>query len=1087
MNKRNLKSNTFPLFTVVILVLLLSSLNRASAQAAGGTLSGIVEDTTGSLIPRAQIIIRDISTGITRTVSTDAEGFYTASNLLPGTYQVTISAPGFKTETRSGVKITVGAQLVVKFSMTVGQVTDSIRVTTETPSVQLASSALSAQVDSTTIRELPLNGRDWGLLATLQPGVVSMAAEQPTIGGTTSSSARGTRGFGNQLTISGGRPTQNNYRLDGISENDYSNSSPGSVLGGATGVDAIAEFSVLTSSYPAEYGRASGGVLNAITRSGTNQFHGDVYEFLRNSALDARNYFDGPQIPGFKRNQFGASAGAPIVRSRTFVFANYEGLRQSLGTTASDNVPSSNARNGIIHNSNGATCTIGIQSPGCAFTNSAGTVGVDPGILPFLALYALPTAGLIGNGDTGIYSFAGQQVAGESFLASRVDTQIAASDSVSGSFQWDRSTETLPDSLDTIAVGQKTGHDFIALEETHIFTAQLLNTVRFGFNRSTAVAGGGLNAINPAAASLALSAVPQWDAPLIQVTGLTNYGGGLNSTSNQQFAWNSFQGYDDAFINMGKHDIRVGFAVERMQDNYTQISKAGGQIKFGSLANFLTNTPTSFAGTEAASVRPRNLRQTSFAGYAQDDFHWRSDLMLNLGLRYEMTTVPTEVSGLLGRLINPSDTTITVGNPYFSNPTLHNFEPRVGFAWDPFGTGKSSVRGGMGLFDVLPLAYEYSNSVANSAPFFVSFSASNLPKGSFPTKVSGLIKQSGNLRVSYIEPHPKRNYVEQWNFSLQREILPSLTATIAYTGSHGVHVVFRADDMNSVTPTLTASGYLYPAPVGSGAVLNPSFGTIDDTDWLQDSKYNALDILIQKTSNHGIQLQGSYTWGKSLDTGSASYVSDPFANSIANLFTFDKSLRRGVSDFNVAQNVSINYSWSVPAPKSFNPTEQWVLGGWELGGVLSARTGLPFTPILGGDPLGVNTEDYDYPDRSKDAGCKSAINPGNVANYINLNCFSVASPILLIGNSGRNTLFGPGLLSLDSSVFKNNYVRRVSDTFNVQFRAELFNALNRANFNSPTDNEALFDQNGIAVPGAGRIDSTSTTAREIQFGVKVIW
>src|SRR5882762_8728426 len=326
-----------PLSLFMILAISILGAGHAYAQVAGATLTGTVKDSSGAVIPNAQVLITEVATGVTRTVSPVAAGLYTAPNLLPGSYDVRVSATGFSTQLQKGVTLTVGAQQVLDFTMKVGQMTQTVEVTTEAPTVELTSSELGATVNSTTVRELPLNGRSWTELANLQPGVV--AAE-------THAAVNVNRGYGAQLSMSGARPQQNNYRLDGISINDYSNGGPGSVLGQNLGVEAIQEFSVLTSNYSAEYGKTSGGVVNAISRSGTNQFHGSVYEFLRNNALDAPGYFEGGTTPPFKRNQFGASAGGPIRKDRTFVFGDYEGVRQSLGTASPITTISAPARLG---------------------------------------------------------------------------------------------------------------------------------------------------------------------------------------------------------------------------------------------------------------------------------------------------------------------------------------------------------------------------------------------------------------------------------------------------------------------------------------------------------------------------------------------------------------------------------------------------------------------------------------------------------------------------------------------------------------------------------------------------------------------
>jgi hypothetical protein len=1063
------------------------------AQVAGATLSGTVTDSSGGVIPRAQVSIKNLATGLTRSVSADSAGFYSAPNLLPGEYEVTTTAAGFATTVQTAITLTVGAQRVLNHTLPVGQVTEKVQVTSEAPDVQLASSEISATVSSTTVRELPLNGRDWTLLAALQPGISSLGSMQQAV---SSGYNRGNRGYGTQLTISGARPQQNNYRIDGISVNDYANGGPGSVLGSSLGVDAIQEFSVLSSNYSSEYGRTSGGVVNAVTRSGTNDFHGDVYELIRNSALDARNFFDGPKVPPFKRNQFGAAAGGRIRKDRTFFFADYEGIRQSLGVTAKDLVPSADARNGILNFDDPAKfpqdCTATGVPNQCA-------VPVDPLVKPFLPLWPVPLAqNLIGLGNVGNFFVAHQQVTTENFVTARVDHKISAKDNISVSYQYDKALLTLPDNLNTTLNGNKSFRQFASIEESHIFNPEVANNFRVGFNRAVALNAYGVQALNPLAANKSLGAVPGQNAPQIGVTGLQFFFGGLNAASHYNYYWNSFQGYDDAFLTRGIHALKFGFAVERIDFNLFGLVGPGGQYAFGSLAKFLTNRPTNFSAGLPSAVTPRGLRQTILGGYIQDDIHLRPSLTVNLGLRYEMSTVPNEVNGKLTALRNVKDPTPHLGSPFFANPTLRNFEPRVGFAWDPFRDGKSSVRGGFGMFDVLPLPYEYIFPEISDAPFFLQGRASPLPQFAFPTTAFNLIGISKRLRTPYIEPNPHRNYVMQWNLNVQREFLPNVTAMMAYVGSRGVHQPFHPDDINIVMPTPTPQGYLWPCagPIvagictnpGQGDSLNPKIGRMDSLMWSSNSFYHALELQISKRMSHGFQIQGSFTWGKAIDEGSNSVAGDPFQNSISSQFFFDRRLRRGPADFNVARNLVINYLWQLPTPRSLPSAASLVLGGWQVGGIFQASSGIPFTPILGGDPLGLNSSDpWDFPNRIVGGGCASGVNPGNVNNYIKLECFTYPNPSTLLGNTGRNSLTGPGLENFDFSLTKNNYIKRISESFNVQFRAEFFNVLNRANFNPPITNSTLFNDNGTPTDGAGSLDSTSTPAREIQFALKIIW
>jgi Carboxypeptidase regulatory-like domain/TonB dependent receptor/TonB-dependent Receptor Plug Domain len=1083
---------------VLLPVLIVGSLTNPCAFAQTAQISGLITDSSGARLPNANITVVNRDTGISRSVDANTEGFYSVPLLQPGNYMVTAKSAGFATQIRTGITLEVGAQQVLNLTLQVGQMTQTVEVTTEAPIVELASSSISAVVNSTTVRELPLNGRSWTDMANLQPGVAGIQTQVSFNLG----ADRGNRGFGAQASISGARPQQNNYRLDGVSLNDYANGGPGNVTGGNLGVDAIQEFSVLTSNYSAEYGKTSGGVINAISRSGTNSFHGSAYEFLRNSALDARNFFDGPTIPPFKRNQFGASAGGPIGKGRTFIFGDYEAIRQSKGVTAISTVPSPAARAGNL---------------------STGTVLVDPSVQKYLPFYPLPNRGLTpdGNGDTGIFAFAEQQIVTENFFTIRADHRFSEKDSAFGTYLYDNTPYTTPDAFGNVLLGSSTFRQIVVLEENHIFSSRLVNSVRFGFNRARVDNDKSVQAINPLAADPTLAAVPGRFATQVSVSGLTPFTGGIGANATYLYRWNSFQAYDDVFLTHGLHSIKAGVALERMQLNQLALSGPSGTYFFGSLANFLTNRPRHFDSGFANTLTPRGLRQTLLGLYLQDDWRLRPNLTLNLGLRYEMTTVPTEVQGKLATLINITDPTPHLGSPFFINPTLHNFEPRVGFAWDPFRNGKTAVRGGFGVFDVLPLIDEFVLLTNQAAPFYEVGSATNLASGSFFTGAFPLLGPKA-FRETYIEHKPHRNYVMQWNLNVQRELIPDLTAMVGYVGSRGVHQPFRADDINIVTPMLTSQGYIWPSPVASGTPINPNFGSIKGLMWGGNSFFDAFEAQLTKRMRHGLQLQGSYTWGKSIDTGSATMVGDAFSNSISSLSSFDLRLDRGLSDFNIARTLVISAIWQLPAWKSLSGPAAWVMNGWELGAIYKANDGVPFTATFGtdGDPLGLNSSDpWDFPDRLSGPGCKTLTNPGNPNNYIKTQCFAVPSapnmaywtancdpmpftdsdgnPVAvpfpqcfnLRGNAGRNILIGPGTSNLDFSVLKNNPVKRISENFNVQFRAELFNVLNRANFAVPVtpDNVTIFDSTGAPVPGAGLLSSTTTTAREIQFALKLVW
>jgi hypothetical protein len=1089
---------------LVLLVWVIVTPAPIQAQVSGASLSGTVNDTSGAPLVGAKVAIENLATGVSRDTATDASGFYTAPNLLPGTYEIAISAPGFATEVRKGVTLTVGGQSTINFTMRVGAVTEKVEVTEEAPVVQTSSSDISAVVNSTTVRELPLNGRSWTDLSNLQPGVSRVESAFNAANG----ADRGERGFGAQISISGGKPVQNNYRLDGVSVVDFANGAPGSVLGVSLGVDAIQEFSVITTNYSADYGRTSGGVVNAITRSGTNGFHGSAFEFLRNSAVDARGYFDvdpngKPTKAPFRRNQFGGSAGGPIVKDHTFIFGDYEGIRQAKGVAAGVQVPSDKARTGQL---------------------VAGTVTVDPAAAQYLAFWPhAPASAQDPTSDTARFSFAGQQITHEDFFTVRADHKFSDRDSIFGTFFRDDANFSTPDGLDQVRNGHHINRKAIIIEETHSFSNALLNSVRFGYSVVGAFDNNGISAINPLAADKSFASTPGMNATRVNIGAVASFNGGVGSLDHFLNDWKSFQIYDDAFLTHNTHSIKFGVAVERLHNGVTSFGNAAGNWSFNSLKDFLTNNPANFSSALGAAT-PRNVRQTIFGVYIQDDWRLRTNLTLNVGLRYEMATVPTETNGKFSSLHNLTDTQPYCGvanafckgvAPLFSNPTLHNFEPRVGLVWDPFRNGKTVVRAGAGMFDVLPLPYQFVFLQYRPAPFYLLGGTTSFPAGSFYNSAgsfslyNSLASNPGSLSATFIDPHPHRNYVMQWNMNVQRQITTNLAFLVGFVGSHGVHQQFRVDDANMTLPTLTQYGYLFPAPAISPSVLNTNFGGgIRSLWWNGNSSYNSLVTSVTKRMNHGVQMQGSFTWGKSIDNNSAGVGADSFGNSLSSLHWYDLRLTKAVSDYNVGRTLSLSTTWQVPGPKSSGVASA-LLGGWEVGGIFTAHDGLPVTPLTGFQYE--NSQDlFAFPDRLKGAGCNSLVNPGNVNNYIKTQCFPAPTlpstaaaqafwntscdPILpfpictnLRGNAGRNIIIGPGLLNFDFSLFKNMPVKRISEKFNVQFRAEFFNVLNHTNFQAPADTNGIsYDTNGQPLPG-GALDAAVTDSRDIQFALKFVW
>ena len=1132
------------------LALALFSATPARAQVSGATLSGLVTDENGGPVPGASVSIKNVGTGVARDLTTNADGFYSAPNLLPGSYEVKVTAKGFQTLVQKEITLTVGAQQSLNLSLKVGQLNQTVEVNAAPPDIQTTSSTISATVDSTTVRQLPLNGRDWTSLATLEPGVVSI----PNQATTSFSANKGNRGFGNQLSNGGHRANENSYRVNGVSINDYSNSAPGGATGVNLGVDAVQEFSVLTSNYTADYGRTSGAVINAITKSGTNDFHGTGFFFDRDSIFDARNFFDGPTISPFRRIQFGASGGTAIIKNKTFVFANYEGIRQSSSSSGTIHVPSQEARNGEL-------CV-----PSADGTNPCASltpVTVAPAVVPYLALWPCPvTCQNATNTDTVALNSTTPNHASENYFITRIDHRLSSKDSLSSSYFFDSGPQSQTDPLGNTVHEVFSRRQLATAEDTHIFSPALANTLRAGFSRligniNTPVSG------DAVATDTTLAIAPgAIGPPQIPISGITT-AFGLGGFNKFKHAFNSIQLYDDAFYTHGTHSIKFGFAFERMQYNILEQLSPNGRMNGYSLDAFLTNAPHQLNALAPGGSFEVGLRQSIFAGYIQDDWRFRPNLTFNIGLRYEATTRPTDSHTVPGYTVNgytvatagfqeiqtlvnctPGTTAcgpVGTSSPISNNPTTKNFEPRIGLSWDPRKDGKTAVRAGFGIFDVLPLPYEFGLNTAATAPFQIIGADKTATLGTgAPDANLNFNRQS--IRNRMIDQDPHRADVLNWNLNIQHEIANGWTALAGYVGSRSVHLSVASDDINLVQPGFVSGvGFVFPCDPSQIAgysttnnCSNNQTGTRIDSNWgggagirpvIFDgaASYSAFQTQIKKAASHGVQGQASYTFGKCRDTSSAPVTGDTYLNSIAVPLLLVKKARVGACDFDIRQTFTGTVIWDVPGPKT--GWQGYVAGGWQIGTIITASTGAPFTVTVGdgNDPLGTGFNgDFSMNYANVIPGCK-AIQGG--VNYLNTACFTpptapaalplattanplgcaplsytnapVAAPAgqqycsNVLGNSGRNKFYGPGLTTVDFSVFKNFPLTRISETFNVQFRAEFFNVLNHTNFLSPGflntfgQNNSVYDFDGSPLSTA--LNQTSTTSRQIQLGLKLVW
>jgi hypothetical protein len=1112
------QSIVFGLATLVTVALSVGSLTT-EAQLAGASLAGQVLDQSGAVVVAASLVIRNNATGEVRTSTTNAKGLYSAQSLQPGIYAITVSAPGFATHVEQGVELTVGATRELDLSLKPGQVTETVDVNAGAADVETDTSVISATVGQKRIVDLPLNGRDWTQLATLQPGVASVRPQQPTTG----NSNRGVRGYGNQLASNGHSPYENTYRLDGINENDYSNGAPGNVIGANLGVDAIQEFSVVTTSYTAAYGRTSGSVINAATRSGTNDLHGSAYVFDRDKIFDARNFFDAPNIPPFHRVQFGGAAGGPIRKNRTFLFANYEGIRQSQSQNFSSIVPSAAARSGQLHGPDGTPVT----------------VTVDPKIIPFLGLYPLPNAGLNPGtfGDTGTFNTTGLLNLTENFVLARFDQTLSEKDSLSFTYLYDNGPETIPDSLGNTLSRLNASRQLAGITETHIFSSSVANILRIGYNRSLGDVLVPIKALTPSAGDPKLGYTPGTFAPAINVGGIASTGG-LGNLRQATAHYNSYQFDDDLAVSRGTHSVTTGFAFERIYAS-AQGKNQNGSATFNpsgnatGLQNFLTNNLSNGLVLPNGTTNPVEVQDSLFGGYVQDDWRIRRGLTLNLGLRYEMLTIPTDKRNRLGlvtdltaapgtgpcpAVVGPTSVpgcVVPVTRFWQSNPTTHNFEPRIGFAYSPHGSGKTAVRGGFGIYDMLPLPYIYATYAAISAPYSQDEIAVGLPRGSFPDNVAAIAARFAPFRIGhYIEPHPKRTYSLNYNVNVEQQLSKTLSAMVGYVGSHTLHTPFQAQDMNQVAPSNTQvidGRRILPASAALQQDANSFiiFGLLFNGA----ARYNSLLTQLKVRNYRGLTAQGAYTWNQCTDLGSSTQSPSTYQNSVASLIYYDNAQRKGMCDFNVTQNFSANAIYELPSPG--HGWTKTLAGGWQVGGILTASTGVPFTLLQAGDVLGQHGTSFGaFPDVVANCNPINGNFKSNGLNYINPNCFvfptvaagsaiaplcnqggttSISGQVLCLNAQGkerRNQLIGPRLVNVDVSLIKNIRLSRISESFNLQLRVEAFNVFNHTNFQAPTNNFTFGGRLGFnqESPGtAGLLDSTATPSRQLQLAAKVVF
>jgi hypothetical protein len=1048
----------------------------ASAQLPTATILGTVRDASGAVVPGATLTAHSTETGQTRTAVSAADGSYRFAALPVGLYEVRISQPGFRSEVRSGLVLTVGQEAVVNFTLQVGATEQTVTVTAEAPLVNTTTGSLGGLVSEERVADLPLNGRNFVDLTLLQPGIQENKSRSPV-----ASAIHGT------FFSSNGAPMRsNNYLLDGAIMQDLAGANSSSASGASLGIEGIREWRVITNSFSAEYGMTMGSQMTIVTKSGTNSLHGSLFEYLRNDNLDARNFFDlktaatPGRLPEFKRNSFGGSLGGPLRQDKAFFHAVYEGVRERLGRTlVSRTIPASARVDGGL------------------------VPQIDPRIKPLLTLYPEP------NLPNNEFTFPFNQRDREDFGQARLDHTISSSDTWFGRYTAHDSEFHQPRDFPQFAVTNVSRNQYATLSGNHVFSPTLLNTFRFSYSR-TALAFDSPSGIQ----GPQLSFVPGKDVGTIGVGGLTVLGPFDPTPVNLR--QNLFTWSDDLFYTRGRHSLKFGTLINRYQQ-FLQVSTGNrGRIAFADLTAFLQARPTNFFAVTPGSILDRTYHYSTFGFYLQDDWRLMPTFTLNLGLRYEFLTAPKEVRGRGAALVDiQRDASTTLLESVIENPTLRNFSPRFGFAWDVRGDGRTAVRGGFGLlYDIGTLGSALIAGTTATPPF------SNRSTLSGPAAVAQFAipfvfpESAAGKAVRTLDYHVQQPYLMQYNLTVERELPLDMALTLAYGGSRGVNLLITTEGNPRVPQGIPQGGACVARPTGQpvsftgprcwlvgDARTNPAWDTIELRTASGNSNYNSLQVGLVKRLGRGLQFQSSYTWSKTMDetqvgletesTTSAPFPADPS----------DRRLDRAPALFDTTQVWRLNTIYRLPELAPTGGLLDKLVNGWWLSGIVSVQSGLPFSPVLnsnrsrsgvnGGDP-GIDRPDL-LPGRTPDD-----IILGGPDRYFDPTAFAVPAAGFL-GTASRNFLRGPGFATLDLSIAKDTPLRYLGENGRLQFRAEFFNILNRANFTTPGIGGRIAATNNGAVvfagtrdgepplATAGRINSTASTSRQIQLALKVLF